>query len=267
MITEKRGADHPFFGQGKRAIEVIAHRGGAGECPGETIFAFEEAVKIGVDILEMDIRYTADDDLVLMHNADLKATANVDERVKDLKSRDIQHIDAAYWWRRGSAAPPPGAKLTVPRLEDVFRAFPGVRMNIEIKPHYFPIRLIKKFCGLLREYQMTDKVLVASGWHMNLHFFRKVCPEVATSASGLEMAAFRVFKNLKYRPNADALQISSRAGPLRFITQDYVDKAHSRGLKVHGWTVNHPEEMGRLISLGVDGIITDYPTTLLKLIR
>ena len=78
---------------------------------------------------------------------------------------------------------------------------------------------------------------------------------------------FRVFKNLKYRPYADALQISSRAGPIRFITQDYVDKAHSRGLKVHGWTVNHPEEMGRLISLGVDGIITDYPTTLLKLIR
>ena len=267
MITGKRGADHPFFDQGKRGTEVIAHRGGAGEWPGETIYAFEEAVKIGVDVLEMDIRYTSDDDLVLMHNPNLKATTDVDKRVEDLESRNIQQIDAAYWWRQGSAAPPPGAKLTVPRLEDVFRTFPGMRMNIEIKPHHFPIRLIKKFCGLLREYQMTDKVLVASGSHMNLHFFRKICPEVATSASVLEMAAFRVLKNLKYKPNADALQISSRAGPFRFITQDYVEKVHSCGLKVHGWTVNRPEEMGRLISLGVDGIITDYPTTLLKLVR
>ncbi|MEK6336178.1 MAG: glycerophosphodiester phosphodiesterase [Acidobacteriota bacterium] len=266
MVKGNRGVNHPFFKQGKRAIEVIAHRGGAGEWPGETIFAFEEAVKIGVDVLEMDIRYTANDDLVLMHNANLKATTNVDKRVQDLKSKDIQQPDAAYWWRQGDKMPPPGAELTVPRLEDVFRRFRGLRMNIEIKPFSFPIRLIKKFCGLLREYEMIDKVLVASGSPMNLHFFRSVCPEVATSASVLEMAAFRALKNIGYTPNADALQISSRAGPLHFITQDYVDKAHNRGLKVHGWTVNEPEEMGRLISLGVDGIITDYPSTLLKLI-
>jgi glycerophosphoryl diester phosphodiesterase len=266
MVRGKRGANHPFFDQGKRVTEVIAHRGGAGEWPGETIYAFEEAVKIGIDVLEMDIRYTSDDDLVLMHNPNLKATTNVDKRVEDMRSEDIQQLDAAYWWRQGNKKPPLGAKLTVPSLEDVFSKFPGMRMNIEIKPHYFPIRLIKKFCGLLGEHKMIDKVLVASGSHMNLHFFRCVCPEVATSASVLEMAAFRTLENLKYTPNADALQISSRAGPLHFITQKYVDKVHSRGLKVHGWTVNQPEEMGRLISLGVDGIITDYPTTLLKLL-
>jgi len=266
MVKGKRGANHPFF-EGKRAIEVIAHRGGAGEWPGETIFAFEEAVKIGVEVLEMDIRYTADDDLVLMHNANLKATTNVDKRVRDLKSQDIQQLDAAYWWHQGDKMPPPGAEVTVPRLEDVFRKFRGLRMNIEIKPWFFPIRLIKKFCGLLREYEMIERVLVASASHMNLHFLRRECPEVATSASVPEMAAFRVLKNFGYTPNADALQISSRAGPLHFITQEYVDKVHSRGLKVHGWTVNQPEEMGRLISLGVDGIITDYPTTLLKLVK
>jgi glycerophosphoryl diester phosphodiesterase len=267
MRRETRGYNHPFFDHSTNLPEVIAHRGGAGEWPGETIYAFEEAIKTGVDVLEMDVRYTSNDDLVLMHNRNVWETTGVDKRVKDLTPEDIQNLDAAYWWKQAGEVFPSGAKLGVPRLEDVFqkfKKFPNVRMNIEIKPFGFPIRLIKEFCRLLRKYDMTDRVLVASAWHLNLHFFRRECPEVATSASVLEMAAFRVLKNIKYRPKTEAIQISSKAGPVHFITQKYVNKAHGLDLKVHGWTVNEPEEMGRLISLGVDGMITDYPTTLLR---
>jgi glycerophosphoryl diester phosphodiesterase len=214
----------------------------------------------------MDIRYTADEVLVLMHDESLLATTGVDKRVRDLTSEEVRGLDAAYRWRREGKVFPPGARLGVPRLEDVFQSFPGRRMNIEIKPFGFPLRLVREFRRLLEKYEMADKVLVASASHTNLHFFRHECPEVATSASVLEMAAFRALKSFKYSPDADALQIRSKAGPVHFITRGYVEAAHGVGLKVHGWTVNEPEEMGRLIPLGVDGIITDYPTTLLKLL-
>jgi glycerophosphoryl diester phosphodiesterase len=257
----QRGFDHPFF-RDKRGIEVIAHRGGGGEWPGETIYALQQAVSIGADVLEMDVRNTADDDLVLMHNPNALETTGVDKRVDQMSSLEIQQLDAAYWWRKAGKVFPPGARLGVPRLEDVLREFRNQRLNIEIKPPNFPIRLIKKFAALLREYEATNNVLVASGWNMNLVFFRRECPEVATSASVAEMIVFRY---LNYRPNADAIQTVSRLWRFERITKEFLERAHKKNLLVHGWTVNTPEEMGRLMGLEIDGIITDYPSVLLEL--
>jgi len=264
MVGKKRGKNHPFFAGVKKFPEVIAHRGGAGEFPGETIYAFEQAVKIGADILEMDIRYTSDDELVLMHNSNVEETTGVDARVKELKfaSAQFKALDAAFRWRQAGKGFPTGANLGVPRLEDVLKDFSGMRMNIEIKPFHLPLRLIKKFGNLIRVYGMTEKVLVASGSYNNLFFFRREFPEVATSASILELAVFRALKGVGYTPDCDALQLSSKAWKLHFITKEYINKAHNLGLIVHGWTVNEPEEMGRLISIGIDGIITDYPSFL-----
>jgi glycerophosphoryl diester phosphodiesterase len=262
MVVENRGKNHPFFAGVEKVTEVIAHRGGAGEFPGETIYAFGEAVKIGADILEMDIRCTSDDEFVLMHNSNVMETTGENARVKDLQFKfpQFKALDAAYRWKQAKKVFPIGAKLGVPRLEDVLKNFGGMRMIIEIKPFHLPIRLIKKFGNLLRDREMTEKVLVASGCYMNLFFFRREFPEVATSASIFELATFRALKGIGYTPDCDALQLSSKAGSLHFITREYIAKAHSLGLVLHGWTVNEPEEMGRLISIGVDGIITDYPS-------
>lgn len=266
MPIKQRGKDHPFFLQNNNVPEVIAHRGGAGEFPGETLYAFEQAVNLGVDVLEMDIRYTSDDVLVLMHNSNVLETTGVDRHIKDIKfaSDEFERLDAAFWWKKAGKVFTPEANLGVPRLEDVFRNFSGVRMNIEIKPFHFPTRLLKKLYRLIRDHEMTDKVLIASAWDRHLSVLRHKYPDVATSASVLEMLAFRVLKSVGYKPNSDTIQLSSKAGRFHFITRKYVDKVHSINLKVHGWTVNEPEEMGRLISLGIDGIITDYPTVLLE---
>jgi len=256
------GRKHPFFKGVTNVPEVIAHRGGGGEWPGETIYAFEQACKAGADVLEMDVRYTADDDLVLMHNSNVKDTTGVDKLVRELKSKEIQQLDASFWWKKAGAVFPVDASLRVPRLEEVLHRFHGVRMNIEIKPFYFPIKLVREFCNLLRRYDMIDKVLVASAHWRTLHFIRRECPEIATSASVVEMWGLR----LHYRPNADAIQTMSKFWKIDLINAGYVKRAHDSNLVVHGWTVNKPEEMGRLLSAGVDGIITDHPTTLLKLL-
>ncbi|HEY0322969.1 MAG TPA: glycerophosphodiester phosphodiesterase [Pyrinomonadaceae bacterium] len=270
-MSNQAGADRPFFKQGTNVPEVIAHRGGAGEWPAETIYAFEQAVDIGVDILEMDIRYTSDEELILMHDASLKETTGLDKRVEKVEYDEIKDLDAAFRWRQAGKVFPPDANLKVPRLEDVLKnkKLLGRRMNIEIKPSDFPLRLIQKFHELLKKYEMTDKVLVASGWNHVLHEFRRECPEVATSASVLEIEEFKALDKVfdwDYRPDTDAIQWYSRL-LVPIITKKFVDKAKQLNLKVHGWTVNEEKEMLRLKELGIDGIITDYPSTLLRLLK
>src|SRR3954467_5906305 len=123
------GSDRPFFKLGKNSPEVIAHRGGGGEWPGETLYAFEKAVRLGVDILEMDVHGTIDGTLVLMHNDTVDETTDGTGRIRDLTLAEIKGLNAGYHW------PPEIRQLNirVPTLQEVFEAFPGQRMNIEIK--------------------------------------------------------------------------------------------------------------------------------------
>jgi glycerophosphoryl diester phosphodiesterase len=282
---------HPFFLGARHRLEVIAHRGGGGQWPGETLFAFERAVEIGVDVLEMDAHSTRDGHLVLMHNKTVQQTTNGTGGIKRLTLSQIKELDAGYCWTAdgGRTYPyrtPPGGRvpddLRVPTLDKVFERFksqPHVRMNIEIKQASPPIA--GRLCHLIRHHGMTERVLVASGHDSSLREFRRLCPEVATSASLVELLKFRVMNHV-FGAGADglgydALQLSSTAlvldalllkKPLGlpFISHGYCETARRAGLPVHGWTVNHPAEMERLIHLKVDGIITDYPSSLLALL-
>jgi glycerophosphoryl diester phosphodiesterase len=261
-MTIPTGADRPFFQKGVNFPEVIAHRGGGDEWPEETLYGFEQAVNLGVDVLEMDVHRTIDGALVLMHNETVDRTTDGTGRIKDLTLAEIKKLHAAARW----PAEEKYRDIKVPTLEEVFDAFPNMRMNIEIKQR--TPSLVKEFCNLLRERKMTDMVLVASGWNNVLHEFRRECPEVATSASVLEVEEFKALNTIfhwDYRPDTDAIQWDSKL-IVNLITQKFVDKAHSLNLKVHAWTVNDPDEMQRMISLGVDGIITDKPTDLLRIL-
>ena len=87
-----------FFSGVRHKVDVIAHRGGNGEWPGETLFAFEQARKFGVDALEMDIRVTRDGHLVMMHNITVRATTNGWLPVRCYTLAETQKLDAAYHW-------------------------------------------------------------------------------------------------------------------------------------------------------------------------
>lgn len=260
---------HPFFRGVQSGPEVIAHRGGAGQWPGETVFAFERAAALGVDVLEMDVHATFEGELVLIHNDTVDETTDGSGRVNSMTLVELKRLDAgSRWTQDGQSFPFRGMGITVPTLGEVFTAFPRARMNVEIKQKSPSI--VPQFCDLIRQHGMTDKVLVASFWSSVLDEFRRACPEVATSASTPEALKFYalnvVLKGGKYRPHADALQVDSKAKVFPIITGSFVSAAHRQGLPLHAWTVNEPEEMRRMISLGVDGIITDYPSRLLEIL-
>ncbi len=101
--------------------------------------------------------------------------------------------------------------------------------------------------------------------------FRSICPEVATSAGASEAVVFYWLQATRlesaYSPSAQALQVPEAYRGNRIATQRFSDAAHSRNMRVHVWTVNEIESMQRLIDSGVDGIMTDYPQRLVKILN
>ena len=126
---------HPFFEQFEQYPLVIAHQGGNEVWPGETIYAFEQAVELGVDILEMDAHITADGVLVLLHDESVDRTTNGKGLVEEMTLDELKQLDAAYQWSMddGASYPYRGQGLVIATLEEVFQTFPKYPVNIEIK--------------------------------------------------------------------------------------------------------------------------------------
>ncbi len=250
---------------------VIAHRGGAGLWPENTIYAFERARELGVDVLEMDVRVTADGVLVVMHDGTLERTTDGSGPINKLTLAQLKKLDAAFRWSPdgGRSFPLRGRGIGVPTLHEVFKAFPDIRFNIE--PKQVEPSLVKPLCRMIRENGMTKKVMVGSFSAQVLAEFRGECAEVATSASPAEVSDFLAMKNGRPenapRLKAQALQIPEYILGQNVLTREFVEAAHALELQVHPWTINDEESMKRLIELGVDGIITDYPDRLMALLR
>lgn len=245
---------------------VYAHRGGSLLWPGNTTLAFDEALKAGADVLEMDVRATSDGALVVIHNPTVNETTNGTGPVTGYKLKALQSLDAGYRWGPDKF-PYRGKKLTIPTLEEVFERYKDqdVCMNIEIK-QIMP-SIVDQFCDVVVKHGMSDRVLVASFSTAVLRQMRAKLPQVATSAGTWEMFVFYLLNwfNVtdRYHLPVRALQFWSSVGPFPIITESLVRAAHKYSLEIHGWTVNRPEEMRRLIGLKVDGIITDDPITLI----
>jgi glycerophosphoryl diester phosphodiesterase len=250
---------------------VIAHQGGDGLRPGNTLAAFENAVRLRVDMLEMDVQSSADGVLVLMHDSTVDRTTDGSGAVAGFSLAELQQLDAGYDWSLdgGQSNPFRGTDVRVPTLQEVLTAFPDMRMIIEIKQEAPALGM--PLCTLLAAHNMQQKVLVAAFSAIAIADFRKACPQVATGASQREVATFYllnlVFVGAAYSPPFSALQVPERRSGLQLITPSFTSTAHLKQLHVHVWTVNETDDMRRMMDAGVDGIITDYPDRLLALLN
>jgi glycerophosphoryl diester phosphodiesterase len=270
VLIARPPAEHPFFAQFEHYPLVMAHQGGNGLWPDNTLYAFERAVDLGVDVLEMDIHSTADGVLVVIHDSTVDRTTDGSGALQDFTLPELKTLDAAHHWTpdEGQTHPYRGQGITVPTLEELFVAFPEMPMNIEIKQAEPSIAA--PLCRLIRDHDMVDKVLVVSFHKEATEEFRDVCPEVISGTTQNEVIALFALSKLHleraYGPAAGAAQVPEYRSGLHVITQRFVDAVHARRLQVHAWTVNEETDMQRLIDLGVDGIITDYPDRLLQVL-
>jgi len=260
---------HPYFNPDK--FLVIAHRGGRSLGPESTLYTYRNAVKLGVDVLEMDVRSTRDGKLIILHDRTVARTTNATGSVENYTLVELKELDAAHRWSpdNGRTFPLRNKGVKIPTLAEVLAEFPETKMNLEIKDSRSST--IQSLCRLIRDHQMTKKVMVASFDADSLKEFRLLCPQVATSAGASEAMLFyglqKIYLEALYSPDAQALQIPETYGDLRVVNRRFIAAAHARNMRVQVWTVNDVKAMKRLLNLGVDGIMTDYPQRLMELLK
>jgi glycerophosphoryl diester phosphodiesterase len=179
---------------------------------------------------------------------------------------ELRKLDAAHHFSLdGVAHPHRGKGLAVPTLAEVVELAPALRLNLDLKPA--GSRLVRALWRFIDDRGLHDRVLVASKHHRNVREFRALSRgRVATSASYREVRSFwsavRLGLARLTKPAFDALQVPPHHRGLTVVDERLVAAAHARGVHVHVWTVDDPEAMLHWAELGVDGVMSDRPTLL-----
>jgi len=250
---------------------LFAHRGASGEAPENTIVAFRRAVETGVAYVELDVHATRDGHVVVIHDETLERTTNGRGKVWDHTLAELQRLDAGYKFSPdgGQIFPFRATGVVIPTLTEVLRDFPQLRFTVEIKQTEPPIEA--QVVTIIRNSGRAEEVILASEHDRVLARVRTLAPEIATSFAYGEVVDFiqRVVtaQLAGYHPPGQALQIPPEFRGVPLVTAETVAAAHALGCEIHVWTINEPREMERLLDLGADGIMSDFPERLLTVAR
>ena len=242
---------------------LIAHRGGGGVRPENTLEAFTAAYRQGIRYFELDVHTSRDGVLVVCHDDDLRRTTEVHGAIRELSYAELARADAGYRFEAEGGFPFRGTGIRVPRLTDVLGLFDDAFFVVEAKQVEPSLTIALN--QALSATGTRRRVLVASEHQRPLDEIRVLAPELPTSFSGREVMGFfagLLGQTAGYAVPADALQIPPAHDSMQLATSTSVSAAHALGLEIHTWTINEEAEMHLLLELGIDGIITDYPARL-----
>jgi glycerophosphoryl diester phosphodiesterase len=264
----------------ERRVIAYAHQGGAWESPSSTVHAITHALANGANAIELDVHMTADGELVVCHDATVDRTTPASGTIASFTLDELRRLDFSYWFIPGAdvspghpadeypyrGRAPEDPDFAIATLRQVLDNFPGVILNLDIKQTAPLVPAYEEaLARLLAEFGRTDDVIVASFLDPATDAFRTFAPHVPTSAGTMATAEFWRAVHAGEKPPdtpAVAYQVPERQGDLVVVDEAFVEAAHKGGKAVHVWTINDPEAMERLVDLGVDGIISDLPTTL-----
>lgn len=224
-------------------ICITAHRGASGTAPENTLSAIRLAIKEGADYAEIDIRMTKDKVPVLLHDVTLARTTDGERKIGNVTYEELCRYEITGRQKTGD----PIEK--VPRLEDVFSRYGGkIGFNIELK-ETGNVELAETVIELIEAYGIEQSCVITSTSVEQLEMIKQRNRGIKT---GLILSF--VFGDFYKNASVDFFSIRSE-----FISEYVVKKAHAKGKEVHAWTVNEEYEIRRLISVGIDNIITDNP--------
>jgi len=249
----------------------MAHRGDQTVSPENTLISLKNAALLELDVIETDVRMTKDRELILFHDETLDRTTNVKGRVIEYTLDELQKIDLGYWFTLdgGKTFPARGKKWSVVTLKQAFELFPDILFNLDIKNE--EPEASELLAKIIKEYGRERKVMVGSFHHKQIKYFRRLMPEVLTSASPKEVRTFLIalkFHLEKFlNPNYAAFQVPVSYNSTKIVTPRFVKAAHEKNIAVHVWVVNDRLTMEYLIKTGVDGIFTDDVWLLMEVLQ
>ena len=251
----------------------FAHRGGAKVVPENTIEGFHEGFARGGGVVECDVHASAEGAIVVIHDAVVDRTTDSTGPVAEKTVPELQSLDAGYRFSTdgGMTFPWRAKGVTIPTLEALYQAFPEAPFNFEIKGRRSGIE-----GTVFRQIEAAgamERTLVVSDNRGTISRFRRVSQgRVATASATVELLIYWILHMLHlgalYDPPFQALQAPEKyKGILPVVTRRFVRKAHDRGLRVDVWTIDDEPAMRRLLSFGVDGIMTDRPDVLTRVLN
>ena len=246
-------------------------------------------MRLGTDMLELDIHTSSDGKLMVMHDGTVDRTTNGSGSVYEMTRAEIQALDAGHnlvpgegtvegrpeedypfrGVRLSEKSPPPGFRprdFRIPTLGEVMRAYPNVPINIEIKgasdedvASFF--RNAEVLAAFLNDLGRTDGIMVASFNDAALAHFHELAPEIDLAPATGAVAAYKVAGVLPPE-GTKVFQVPVELGGVTVTDEPFVDQVHSDGYAIHVWTINDEPTMEELLGWGVDGIMTAEPARL-----
>jgi glycerophosphoryl diester phosphodiesterase len=251
-----------------RAPMLIAHRGGAGLAPENTLAAFQSAVDAwAADMIELDVHATSDGRCVVIHDPTLERTTDGSGRIADLPFDAIRELDAGYRFTTdgGQSFPFRGRGIRIPAIEEVLEALPHTPLTIEVKAGAAQRSLFEA----IEKFGATERVVAAGMYERDRTFFGNYRGLI--SASSEQLTSFFRAHALRlgrfWNVGADVVQIPEHHGRRRLVTQRVVQVLQAQGVPVHVWTVNVESDMHRLLDWGVAGLLTDRPDVLSRVLN
>lgn len=244
----------------KRKVAVIAHRGFSGIAPENTMSSFIKAVESDADMIELDVTLSKDGEVVVIHDKTLNRTTKTKGKVLDFTLEDLKKLDAGSWFSNEFK------DEKIPTLDEVLAYTKDkILVNIEIKK--YSVKRLKKYDGieekvvdLVKKYQMENQVLISSFNKTALKRVREFNPNLKIALLYRLRISNRIIKsglkNSFYSFNQGKQLFSKKGFAL----------ASKNGFRVNIYTLNSEKELKKFVNEGVNGIITNYPDKLIKIL-
>ncbi len=260
----------PFLS--RRGPYLFAHRGGAALAPENTLAAFDVAARLGADAIELDVQLTKDGELVVFHDTTTERITGVGGSVAERTIAQLHSLDAGWSFTPdgGATFPWRGRGLVAPRLTEVFDRYPAMLFNIEAKDPRPP--LADALARLIRVKGRVHTVCVGSFDDAQGARLRRLLPETCQflperAATCHVLAARTGARGTDCPAGYDVADLPARMKDgTPVVDEAVVGYFHAREMPVHVWTVDDEAEMRALIARGVDGIMTDRPDVLKRVL-
>lgn len=254
---------HPKFYNQRYPVAIMAHRGYDSAAPENTMTSFRKAYQAGANMIELDVHFSKDGQLVVMHDTTLDRTTNGKGLVKDKTLEELKQLDAGTKFSKVFA----GEKI--PTLDEVLAfAKDKISVNIEIKSEAVTENtppagtgIEEKVVNTVKKYDMEEYVMVSAFKGKALKRIKTFSPKISTGLLMVSNGLFRSQVEYVSTIKADAVHEFSK-----FLSKQDIEKSHKYNIKENVWTVNSPNLMLQLINKGVDGLITDRPDLALRVL-